>query len=94
VSEDTLAIHAFVTGRVQGVYFRQSCRQVARRLHLLGWVRNLVDGRVEVVAQGPSPAVEALVDWLWTGPPGAEVAGVTSDVVAPVENLQDFLITH
>jgi acylphosphatase len=94
MSEDITAVHAFVSGRVQGVYFRQSCRQAARRLHLLGWVRNLVDGRVEVLAQGPASSVERLVEWLWAGPPGSRVEGVTSDVVAVDRNLQDFLITH
>lgn len=88
------AIHAFVTGRVQGVYFRQSCRQAARRLHLFGWVRNLPDGRVEVWAQGPSTAVDALVDWLWMGPSASDVVGVESDVVQPDPNIQDFLITQ
>lgn len=88
------AVHAFVSGLVQGVYFRQSCRQAARRLHLLGWVRNLPDGRVEVWAQGPPSAVESLVDWLWMGPPNANVTGVESDVADPDPNVQDFLIIH
>jgi acylphosphatase len=94
VSDEETAIHAFVTGRVQGVYFRQSCRQNARRLELVGWVRNLSDGRVEVWAQGPDPDVERLVDWMWTGPPGARIDSVVSDVVATDTNLQDFLITN
>ena len=88
------AVHAFVSGRVQGVFFRQSTRQTARRLHLLGWVRNLPDGRVEVWAQGPPTAVEALVDWLWMGPPDADVSGVESDVTDPDPSVQDFLITQ
>jgi acylphosphatase len=88
------AIHAFVSGHVQGVYFRQSCRQAARKLHLHGWVRNIPDGRVEVWAQGPPTAVEALVDWLWMGPPTANVTGVESDVVGFDPNVQDFLIIH
>jgi acylphosphatase len=83
-----------VSGRVQGVFYRQSCRQEARRLHLLGWVRNRPDGRVEVFAQGAEAAVDGLVDWLWLGPPGATVTGVETNPVALDQNLQDFLIVN
>ncbi len=88
------AIHAYVSGRVQGVFFRQTCRQTARRLHLDGWVRNLPDGRVEVWAQGPEGAVDALETWLWTGPQHAAVTGVESHDVPPDRKLQDFLVTN
>lgn len=90
----TKAIHAYVSGRVQGVYFRQSTRQVARQLGLIGWVRNLADGRVEVWAQGPEEAVDRLVDWLWQGPTPARVTGVESDTVAFDDSLQDFLVRN
>jgi acylphosphatase len=89
-----MAIRALVSGRVQGVFFRQSTRQAARRLGLVGWVRNLADGRVEVWAQGGGEAVEALLEWLWLGPPEALVTGVESQVVAPDPTLQDFLVTR
>ena len=65
-----------VTGRVQGVWFRESCREVADRLGVAGSVRNRVDGAVEVVAEGPPSEVEALVVWCRSGPPAAEVTGV------------------
>ena len=68
-----------VTGRVQGVWFRESCREVADRLGLAGSVRNRADGAVEVVAEGPPSEVEALVAWCRSGPPAARVTGV--DVV-------------
>jgi len=89
-----VALHAYVSGRVQGVFFRQSCRQQARRLDLVGWVRNLGDGRVEVWAQGTHQAAERLIEWLWIGPPGATITGVESDVVKLDRNLQDFLIVN
>lgn len=92
--QDTIATRATVHGRVQGVSYRQACRQEARRLELIGWVRNRRDGSVEVWAQGPAVAVERLVDWLWQGPPFAHVTGVESDVVAADPKLQDFLITN
>jgi acylphosphatase len=88
----TKAIHARVSGFVQGVGYRQGCRQVARSLGLVGWVRNLDDGRVEVFAQGRDEAVNRLLDWVWAGPSSARVAGVESDVVAPDTTLTDFFI--
>lgn len=86
------AVHAVVSGRVQGVFFRQTCRQLARRLGLVGWVRNRPDGTVEVWAQGDGEAVDKLVEWLWQGPPKAQVVAVETSSVAPDLTLQDFLI--
>jgi acylphosphatase len=65
-----------VSGRVQGVFFRDTCRREARRRGVAGWVRNRPDGAVEAVFEGPPDAVEALVGWSRTGPPDADVAGV------------------
>lgn len=86
------AVHARVTGHVQGVGFRQGCRQIARSLGLVGWVRNLQDGSVEVFAQGTSDAIDGLVNWLWSGPSGARVTGVESDSVSADFTLRDFFI--
>lgn len=62
-----------VTGRVQGVFFRQSTCQQAQQLGLSGWVRNLEDGRVEGLAQGDPAALAQLREWLAQGPPAARV---------------------
>lgn len=70
---DDRAIHFWVSGRVQGVYFRQSTLNQARQLGLTGWVKNLPDGRVEGVACGPQQALEQLTQWLHQGPPVAKV---------------------
>jgi len=86
------AIHAFVSGRVQGVNYRQACRQAGRELGLVGWVRNLLDGRVEVWAQGDPDGCDRMVEWLWAGPPAARVSGVEADTVAPDSTLRDFFI--
>lgn len=86
------AVHVFVSGDVQGVGYRQGCRHVARALDLVGWVRNLPDGRVELFAQGPDEGVGKLLDWIWAGPGAARVTGVESDVVAPDTTLTDFFI--
>ena len=65
-----------ITGKVQGVYFRHSTRVEAERLALKGYARNLADGSVEVVAQGPVAAVERLRQWLHHGPKMARVETV------------------
>jgi acylphosphatase len=70
-----------VTGRVQGVAFRASACDEARRLGLAGWVRNLADGGVELVAQGHADALDALERWCHSGPPAARVASVVVEDV-------------
>ena len=69
-------LHLVVSGRVQGVFYRQSTVEVAARLGLRGFVRNLPDGRVEAVAEGERADLEALLDFCRRGPPAAEVGGV------------------
>ena len=65
-----------VSGRVQGVFFRDSARRAATREGLTGWVRNLPDGRVEALFEGDEAAVQRLVDWCHQGPPDARVEQV------------------
>ena len=83
-----------VHGRVQGVFFRDSCRAEASRLGVWGWVRNLRDGGVEAVFEGPVAAVDAAVAWCRVGPPRAVVESV--DVVeedGAIEGLTSFRIS-
>ena len=70
------AIRCIVAGRVQGVYYRAAAAAQAERLQVNGWVKNLADGRVEVVAAGAPADVAALAGWLWQGPPAARVEAV------------------
>jgi acylphosphatase len=65
--------HVIVSGRVQGVWFRGNTQRVAAAAGVHGWVRNLPDRRVEAVLQGERPAVESVIDFMRTGPPGAAV---------------------
>jgi acylphosphatase len=58
---------SFVSGRVQGVFYRATCARTAQELGITGFARNLPDGRVEVLACGAAPVVEAFVQWLWEG---------------------------
>ena len=73
---DRVARRALVSGVVQGVAFRWSAREAARRLEVYGWVRNLADRRVEAHLEGPLDAVKSMVAWLGEGPPSARVTGV------------------
>ena len=73
---DEVLRRCLVSGRVQGVFFRASTQARARELGLLGYARNLADGRVEVLALGEPGAVQSLCDWLWLGSPGSRVSDV------------------
>jgi acylphosphatase len=85
--------HWLVTGQVQGVGFRAFTHQAARDLKLKGWVRNLTDGRVEIVADGPGKSVTALLDRVKKGPVGARVKDVADAKVDEIEKLPpDFEI--
>lgn len=87
-------IRAFVSGRVQGVSYRAATRTEARRLGLVGWVRNRDDGSVELEAEGPEDKVEALVQWCHHGPPAARVASVAVDDLAPSRTEASFDVTY
>jgi acylphosphatase len=71
-----IARRCLVSGRVQGVFFRASTRAKALQLGCTGYARNLPDGRVEVLVVGDAIAAQALIDWLWIGPPSAQVTQV------------------
>ena len=79
----TVAKRILVSGRVQGVFYRDSCRQEAERLGLAGSARNLDDGRVEVIAEGDGDAVRRLIEWCRTGPSHADVDSVEETDVEP-----------
>jgi acylphosphatase len=72
----TVRRRVVVSGRVQGVWFRESCRQEADARRVAGWVRNRPDGKVEAVFEGAPDAVEALVGWCSIGPIRARVVRV------------------
>jgi len=84
-----ICIKALVSGRVQGVFFRESTRRQALQLGLTGYAINLSDGRVEVLACGDAAQLERLVRWLHTGPEYARVTDVDSRQ-QPFELHQDF----
>ena len=80
---DRIRAHVFVSGRVQGVYYRANTRDAARERGVDGWVRNLDDGRVEAVFEGPEADVESMVEWCHTGSPAADVEDVDAEYGDP-----------
>lgn len=87
----TLCMRCYVTGRVQGVGFRYATAEKASALGITGYVRNLPDRRVEVLACGEESAVIALRNWLRQGPPLARVSDLRCDTL-PHQDFQDFQI--
>lgn len=85
-------MRCYVSGRVQGVWFRGSTKRQAEQLGVTGYARNLPDGRVEILACGGLSALESLAEWLWQGPPAAEVTDVAcagSEVPQPFPDIFD-----
>ncbi len=74
MKEDRARVNVVVLGKVQGVFFRASTLEQAQGLNLSGWVKNLPDGSVEVLAEGTRISLEQLVEWCKTGPSTAEVS--------------------
>lgn len=73
---DRVRAHVWVSGRVQGVYFRAYAEDEAAFRKVAGWIRNAPDGRVEAVFEGDRPSVEALIQWCHRGSPASRVTGV------------------
>lgn len=80
-----------VAGRVQGVFYRVATQATAQRLGLTGWVRNLRDGRVELIACGAPEKLQELEHWLWQGPPHARVERVEAQEL-PSQGFSDFSV--
>ncbi len=89
-SGDRERAHLYVSGQVQGVFFRDSARKRAEQLGLTGWVKNLPDGRVEALFEGPTERVREMVRWCEQGSSHAEVEDVDADFEAPGGDLTSF----
>lgn len=86
--------HVFVSGNVQGVYFRQNTKQVATRHKVVGWVRNMPDGRVEAIFEGDEVAVNEVIKWCHIGPPKASVQDVEVKFEKYIGEFADFNINY
>ncbi len=91
---DNQRLHATVSGRVQGVNFRYYTAQTARSLGLRGWVRNKVNGTVEVTAEGKRDLLERLLEFLHEGPTSAYVTGVESQWLDARDEFENFQILY
>jgi len=89
-SGDSERAHVYVSGQVQGVFFRDSTQEKAEQLGLTGWVKNLPDGRVEALFEGPSESVRGMIRWCKQGPPPATVEDVDTEFEAPQGDLKGF----
>lgn len=87
-----ICLRVLVSGRVQGVWYRQSTQQEARRIGVTGWVSNLPDGRVEALLSGDQTSVEVLLEWMHQGPPQADVKAVEFEVVEDPKTHHSFSI--
>ncbi len=90
----SLCLRLLISGRVQGVWYRASTAQKATAMALKGWVRNLPDGRVEVLVQGEKQSLDALATWCHKGPPNARVDDVIVSQEPSTESLDDFHIAY
>ena len=77
--------HVFIRGKVQGVYFRQNTKHVATKHKVNGWVRNLLDGRVEAIFEGDNIDVNKVIEWCHVGPPNS----IVDDVEVRLEKYND-----
>ena len=87
-------VYLIITGFVQGVFFRASTRETAVRLDLTGWVRNLPDGNVEAVFEGPVEKLRQAVQWCRQGPRGARVTKVDEEWQDYTGEFKDFSISY
>lgn len=85
-----ICTHCYISGQVQGVFYRAATRDEARKLGLSGWVKNLADGRVEALVCGEQESVKKLVLWMSKGPAGAKVSSVVTKAQDWQDNLVEF----
>jgi len=85
--------HIFISGRVQGVFYRAHTKKKANELGITGWVKNLPDGRVEAVFQGPKDKVEKMISWCHKGSPASRVTNVEM-AKAQQEDYKNFIIKY
>ena len=69
-------VHIFISGKVQGVFFRQALKVIAKKNNVVGWVRNLIDKRVEAILEGDSKSVNLVVEWAKIGPANSHVDNI------------------
>jgi acylphosphatase len=84
--------HVYISGQVQGVFFRASAHSEAKKLGLTGWIRNILDGQVEAVFEGEEEKVKEMVAWCGRGPEGAQVSGVDVKYEPATKEFSGFIV--
>lgn len=92
MSEELLTYRIIISGRVQGVFFRATMKDVADENNILGWVRNLNDGRVESLVRGRKTDLNKIIEWCRLGPDGARVDEIEVSLIQDTGRLQNFTI--
>ncbi|MGA2780465.1 MAG: acylphosphatase [Smithella sp.] len=87
-------IHVYISGRVQGVFFRAETQRAAKSFNLTGWVRNIADGRVEALFEGEDANVDKMIAWCHIGPPAARVKEVLTEEESYTGEFRDFSIKY
>ena len=87
-------VHVYISGRVQGVFFRAETQRSANGFNLTGWVRNMTDGRVEAVFEGENENMDKMLVWCHVGPPAAKVIEVQTEEEHYTGEFQDFSIKY
>jgi acylphosphatase len=86
--------HVFISGRVQGVFFRSEVRREAKKMGIAGWVRNTPDGKVEAAFEGEEKSVKEIIEFCKRGPPGASVTDVQVVWESYTDEFREFEIRH
>ena len=87
-------VHVYISGRVQGVFFRAETQRAAVGFSLNGWVRNLADGRVEALFEGNDANVDKMLAWCHIGPPAARVEEVLTEEEPFIGEFRDFNVKY
>ena len=87
-------VHVFVTGRVQGVFFRQATRVIAIQNNATGWVKNLTDGRVEILIEGEDKSMDTVKQWCSLGPANSRVDDVQINEEKFVGEYENFEVRY
>ena len=87
-------VHLFVTGRVQGVFFRQATKVIAIKNNVTGWVRNLDDGRVEILIEGDDKCIDSVIAWCDCGPANSRVDDIQINNENYLGNFKNFEVRY
>jgi acylphosphatase len=87
-------VHVYISGRVQGVFFRAETQRTAKSFNLAGWVRNMTDGRVEALFEGEDTKIDKMIAWCHIGPPAARVEEVLTEEESYTGEFRDFSIKY